>query len=93
MCIYSCFKNFYQKKLSTCGKTFYKALTVKYFSYESILIYSSKMTDLQANLISDSSFFSVPDESKVHSLAGHKLGKKFFLTDFIFFFLENTGCV
>lgn len=53
------------------------------------------MADLQVSrlILAFFNFFSVPDESKVHSLAGHKSGKKFFVIDFIFFFLEITGCV
>ena len=77
------------------GNFFLKSLPVKDFTYyESILIYCSKTGWFTS--WSDPRlfyFFAVPDESKVHSLAGHKSGKKFLVTDFIFSFLEISGCV
>lgn len=77
------------------GNFFLKSLPVKDFTYyKSILIYCSKTGWFTS--WSDPHlfyFFAVPDESKVHSLAGHKSGKKFLVTDFIFSFLEISGCV
>lgn len=70
-------------------KKILKSLPVKDFTYYDQIHIFQKLSDLLAGLILVFYFFSpVPDESKVHSLAGPRPGKKFLVTDFLLLFLE-----